>query len=238
MEGLKSFVLYTDINEYLDELTNEDAGILFKAIVDYAETGECPEINGIVKVAFIQIKKAIDYNAAKYEETRKKRAESGKRGAEARWQTDGKAMANDGKAMANHSKAIANDGKAMANDSKGMANDGLTVNCNMNTVSPYGDSIGDTHQREERARRFTAPTVEDVRQYAQEKGYRVNAEKFCDYYASNGWKVGKNPMKDWRAAVRNWVRQEDRYGNSNSPQRETEQGTTREAWRKVRIVQG
>ena len=56
--------------------------------------------------------------------------------------------------------------------------------------------------------RFTPPTVEEVQAYCAEKGYRVDAERFCDYYTSNGWMVGRNHMKDWRAAVRTWVRKD------------------------------
>ena len=52
--------------------------------------------------------------------------------------------------------------------------------------------------------RFRPPTVEDVEAYGNEYGYKINAERFVDFYASKGWKVGKNPMKDWRAAVRGW----------------------------------
>lgn len=55
------------------------------------------------------------------------------------------------------------------------------------------------------ARRFSAPTVDDVRAYAQEKGYSIDAEHFVDYYTSNGWRVGRNPMKDWKATVRMWA---------------------------------
>ena len=52
--------------------------------------------------------------------------------------------------------------------------------------------------------RFTPPTVEEVFAYCQERGNGVNAQRFVDYYTANGWKVGKNPMKDWRASVRTW----------------------------------
>lgn len=55
------------------------------------------------------------------------------------------------------------------------------------------------------ASRFSAPTVDEVRAYAQEKGYNVDPEHFVDYYTSNGWRVGRNPMKDWRATVRTWA---------------------------------
>ena len=56
--------------------------------------------------------------------------------------------------------------------------------------------------------RFIPPTLEDIKGYVAEKGLSCNAEKFFDFYQSKGWMVGKNRMKDWRAAVRNWARTE------------------------------
>lgn len=55
---------------------------------------------------------------------------------------------------------------------------------------------------------FTPPTAEDVKGYCGEHGYNVDAERFVDFYTSKGWMVGKNKMKDWRCAVRNWARQD------------------------------
>lgn len=54
--------------------------------------------------------------------------------------------------------------------------------------------------------KFTKPTLEELKSYFAEKGYVDESERFYDFYSSKGWMVGKNPMKDWRAAVRNWVR--------------------------------
>ncbi|WP_373804335.1 DUF4373 domain-containing protein [Bacteroides heparinolyticus] len=51
---------------------------------------------------------------------------------------------------------------------------------------------------------FVPPTIEEVKAYIQEKGYPVDAERFIDFYTSKGWMVGKNKMKDWKAAVRTW----------------------------------
>ena len=67
-------------------------------------------------------------------------------------------------------------------------------------VSLDKDSIGKSNKR------FTHPTVEEVEDYINEKGYNIDAHKFIDYYTANGWRVGKSPMKDWKAAVRNWSR--------------------------------
>ena len=57
-------------------------------------------------------------------------------------------------------------------------------------------------------KRFSPPTLEDVKNYCIERGNIIDAEKLYDHYTSNGWKVGKNPMKDWKAAVRKWEKNE------------------------------
>ncbi len=54
--------------------------------------------------------------------------------------------------------------------------------------------------------KFTPPTLEDVKAYCQERQNNVDPERWFNYYTSNGWKVGRNSMKDWKAAVRTWER--------------------------------
>ena len=75
-------------------------------------------------------------------------------------------------------------------------------------------------------KRFAPPTVDEVQAYCIERKNSVDPQRFVDYYSSNGWKVGKNAMKDWKAAVRTWERsgydspkkQEKRpYGANNGP---------------------
>lgn len=70
------------------------------------------------------------------------------------------------------------------------------------------DVSAPTHPLEEKKTKtnFYPPTVEDVSAYCLERKNGVNPAKFVDFYASKGWMVGKNKMKDWRAAVRNWER--------------------------------
>ena len=53
-------------------------------------------------------------------------------------------------------------------------------------------------------KRFTPPTVDEVRAYCQDRQNGVDPQRFVDYYSSNGWMVGRNRMKDWKAAVRTW----------------------------------
>lgn len=66
-----------------------------------------------------------------------------------------------------------------------------------NTLPPNG--VSDT-----RAKRFTPPSADDVSAYVQAQGYHVNADRFVAFYEQKGWMVGKNRMKDWKAAVRTW----------------------------------
>jgi hypothetical protein len=55
-----------------------------------------------------------------------------------------------------------------------------------------------------KVKRFVKPKIEEIIDYCEERQNNVDAEKFYDYYSSNGWRVGKNPMKDWKASVRTW----------------------------------
>ena len=53
---------------------------------------------------------------------------------------------------------------------------------------------------------FKKPTLDEIVSYCCELNSSVDPEQFLDYYEANGWKVGKNPMKDWRAAFRRWTK--------------------------------
>lgn len=63
----------------------------------------------------------------------------------------------------------------------------------------------DITRQDNKGARFTPPTPEQVSTYAKTAGITLNAERFCDFYASKGWKVGSSSMKDWKAAARNWA---------------------------------
>ena len=61
-------------------------------------------------------------------------------------------------------------------------------------------------KKEPKKARFCKPTISEVQEYCYARQNLVDAERFYNYYESNGWKVGKNPMKDWKACVRTWER--------------------------------
>ena len=78
------------------------------------------------------------------------------------------------------------------------------------------------------AKRFKKPTVEDVSLYCQSRNNLVDAEKFFDFYSSNGWRVGKNAMKDWKAAVRTWEK------NSTTEQTKSKVEQSLDTWQEAR----
>ena len=60
-----------------------------------------------------------------------------------------------------------------------------------------------------KAKRFVPPTVDEVRAYCKERNNKINAESFVNFYESKGWKVGKESMKDWKAAIRTWEQRDN-----------------------------
>lgn len=67
--------------------------------------------------------------------------------------------------------------------------------------------------------RFAPPTLEEVKEYCRERGNEVDPEKFIDFYESKGWMIGKNKMKDWKAAVRTWERSRETTSVTTSKKR-------------------
>lgn len=63
----------------------------------------------------------------------------------------------------------------------------------------------------EPAKKFQKPTIEQIKVYCLEAGKNIDAEAFFDFYEAKGWVVGKAPMKDWKAAVRNWAKNESQF---------------------------
>ena len=76
-------------------------------------------------------------------------------------------------------------------------------------------SIG--KERESKSRAFTPPSLDEVRAYCSERNNNIDPQRFIDFYESKGWFVGKNKMKDWKAAIRTWEQRD-----KESPKKKTE----------------
>lgn len=68
--------------------------------------------------------------------------------------------------------------------------------------------------------KFTKPTIEDIKDYCIERNNNISAESFFNHYESNGWMVGRNKMKDWKAAIRTWEQKQKEF----TPQQKVSNG--------------
>lgn len=84
MDDKKSFVLYTDLRGPLEFLSDEECGRLFRAIMDYADSGSVPAFTGALGMGFAFVRAQLDRNDEKWQQTRAKRSEAGRAGARAR----------------------------------------------------------------------------------------------------------------------------------------------------------
>lgn len=94
------------------------------------------------------------------------------------------------------------------------AGNGLDTGCiqpvsNMEAQVRLDQTRVEKKTRTPSSRRFTPPTVEDVESYCQERGNAVDAQRFVDFYAASGWMRGKSPIRDWKACVRTWEKNND-----------------------------
>jgi len=86
----------------------------------------------------------------------------------------------------------------------------MVVECNCDIVFPEPNIY--------KARTiFITPTIDEVTVYCKERANNVDPEKWVDFYQAKNWMIGRNKMKDWKAAVRTWERQDNNYGRQQIP---------------------
>lgn len=174
--------VFFDWLEVTQDLTQGQKGNLIDAAILYATGGDYESVlEGVEKIAFRFIKGQIDRNAA-ISDARSKAGSSKKEQLGDLNRFDNQSGTNDNK----HEQTESNSAKEKENKKENKKeNDNKVI------------------------RRFTPPTTDEVRAYCQERGNSVDAERFVDFYTSKGWKIGKEPMKDWRAAVRTWEKEDN-----------------------------
>lgn len=214
MDGKNSFILYCDTGQHLELLSDEDAGLLFKGIVHYADTGEPPQLPPMAAMAFSFIRAQIDRDQEKWNTTREKRRAAGKFGG----------------LKSGESRQRSNEAKE-ANASNPKQNEADEAD-NVNVTVPVTGNVPVTVINREKTDkpprpRFTPPSEDEAINYFDEQGSSAaEAKSFLDYYAANGWKVGgRATMKNWQAAARNWIRRAGQYSHPQTKQMAAEPAT-------------
>ena len=177
------FPAYHSYLEIMEELTDAEKGRLFTACLLYSKTGEAPELSGNERYLFPAFRSQIDRDNAEYA----KKCATNRRNGELSGKRTG-ANAPERPPFAPERPPNAPQGKG---EGKGK-----------------GKGKGEGNSPSGSITRFAPPDLAEVAAYCRERGNCVDPQRFVDFYASKGWLVGKSPMKDWRAAVRNWERGE------------------------------
>ena len=181
--ALESFNAYHSYLTAIEPLNDAERGRLFTALLIYSSTGEVPDLRGNERFVFPQMKWQIDRDKGSYNDFCARQSENGKKG--------GRPKKPSVNSETQKTQAFFEKPKKANNKDKDK-----DISFPPNGVKENA--------------RAHHPTVEEVAAYCRERGNRVDAERFVDFYASKGWKVGNQPMKDWKACVRTWERREDK----------------------------
>ena len=189
----KDFKLYIDSLQIIKKMSNEEAGEFIKKCLSFWEEEEI-DVSRIVDISFESIKAQFERDFLNYKKACEKNASNGALG---------------GRPPINPTEP-----SGLIKNPNGLAK---TQN---NPSEPDTDKDTDKDKDTEKKKvkkNFSPPPLEKVKEFFSEKGKsHSDVEKMFDYYQANGWKAGRNPMKDWQASARNWIRRQDEFGGVQS----------------------
>lgn len=189
-DNADTFVFYPTFLTSIEAIKNAAMRLaMFEAVANYGVYGTLPDFtdadpNGLLDGMFLQMRFSIDEAKAKRSTNR----ENGSRGG----------------APKGNKNACKNNRKQPNSTENKQNNPNVNVNDNVNA-----NVISSNEDKAKSVSRFVAPTLDEIQGYCKEKGFNVDAASIYDHYTANGWVQGKNkPIKDWKAAVRQWARRE------------------------------
>ena len=228
----ETFLFYADWLNVIRDLPSEAQLEVYQAIAEYAIYDNLIELKPLAKVAFGFIKQTIDRDTQKYISISEKRSEAGKRGGRPLKNNELKESNEKQKKQLLSEKSKksncplndndndnVNDNISFLEKKKQKSDVAVSDLENENSESPIETLQTPKEQSGGGRKRFVIPTPEEVQAYCDERKNGILGQQFCDFYSSKGWKIGKEPMKDWKAAVRTWeMRRKDQSPSIAQPQ--------------------
>lgn len=169
-------------------LPDADRLRLYDAMMEYGRTGAEPKFDGPLGVAWDYVAPVLEKDNDRYAEVHEKRVRAARLGGIATREAARRRREGD---EAPYGLAKGQETPPTPNSIQSSSNQ-----FNPNQINYYNNNKDS----------FLAPTVEQVRQYAESENLPLDPTQFVDYYTANGWLLGKRPMRDWKAAARNWAR--------------------------------
>ena len=229
----ETFLFYADWLNVIRDLPSEVQLEVYQAIAEYAIYGNLIELKPLAKVAFGFVKQTIDRDTQKYISISEKRSEAGKRGGRPLKNNELKESNEKQKKQLLSEKSKksncplndndnVNDNDISFLEKKKQKSDAAVSDLeNENSESPLETLQAPKEQSGCGRKRFTIPTPEEVQAYCDERKNGILGQQFCDFYSAKGWKIGKEQMKDWKAAVRTWeMRRKEQLPSITQPQQQ------------------
>ena len=207
MSDMNYVCLYLDYLQSLAPLSDAGRGKLMVAMLTYAATGQEPNLTGPAHYLWPSLRSQIDRDQTKYQEKCEKNRINGSKGGRPR---KNQTVSEKPKEKEKEKK------KEKEKEKEKEKKNERENEKKKDTPAPSGAGFPPP---------FSPPTVQDVIHFCREQGLAMDAQRFVDYYTSNGWKVGTNRMQDWRAAARNWTRKEPNFGKTELERTEPRYGT-------------
>ena len=231
---MKYLKVFTDFREFMEPLSREEKGSLFEAMLDYAEDGREPELSGNERFVWAMARRIIDREAEIYQG---KVESAGKaRGSRRKRSSDTKE-----EALVPEPVSLVSDEDALVPEPVSLVSDKEKEYEYENEYENEKDNEYEKEKEEEylkdlskeymcvkkenaQARADThIPERAEIESYCRERGNDIDAGYFYDYYAATGWKVGRNPVQDWKALVRAWEKRDAQRGTGPGPLSDTVQ---------------
>ncbi|WP_424651224.1 DUF6291 domain-containing protein [Capnocytophaga gingivalis] len=223
----ESFVFYSSFLKAIRAIKKRDIQAeLALAIIEYGITGETTECGEVVSVAMELIKPQIEANNKKYINGMKgaEYSVNGGRPKKAKPKENPKQTPKNPQEDPSLTPNVNDNDNVNDNisflEKKKQKSDVIVSDLeNENSESPIETLQTPKEQSGGGRKKFTIPTPEEVQAYCDERKNGILGQQFCDFYSSKGWKIGKEPMKDWKAAVRTWeMRRKDSTPSVAQPQ--------------------
>lgn len=201
--GKTPFVFYPTFYDQLQAIKNDKVRlVIYDALARYGICGIEPDFSdidplGTVEALFVPMRQEIDKAKARYFAS----VENGKKGGAPKGSRN-----NPNGRRGNKELTETNLNKPELTET----NIDIDIDIDKDIDKEKSTNV-DTKKT---AKRFSPPSLDEVRDYIASQSYSVDAEAFIDFYEAKGWRVGNNPMKDWKAAVRTWERRNKEEGKT------------------------